>query len=77
MTIYNYIQGVILILLGKYHEKYERYGKMFKTKVVWFREGHKVVSLTNLILLVHSVVGNRISLLCKRRALLIYILVRH
>jgi len=43
---YSYTVCPILTFESKYLEKYKRYEKMFKTKVVEFRERHKVVSLT-------------------------------
>jgi len=30
---------------GKHLDKYGRYGKMFQIEVVWFRGGHKMISL--------------------------------
>jgi len=42
---YEYTGYFILIAPGKYLEKYGNYEKMFRTKVVWFRGGHKIVTL--------------------------------
>jgi len=43
-TYYKYTGCFILIAPGKYLEKYGNYEKMFRTKVVWFLEGHKIVT---------------------------------
>jgi len=42
---YIYTGCFILIAPGEYLEKYGNYEKMFRTKVVWFRGGHKIITL--------------------------------
>jgi len=45
VTPSTYTGCFILIAAGKYLEKYGNYEKMFRTKVVWFRGGHEIVTL--------------------------------
>lgn len=43
--LYIYTGCFILILPGKYFEKFRRYKKMIRIKVLWLREGHKMVQM--------------------------------
>jgi len=41
----EYTGCLILNNALKFLEKYDKYGKMFQTKAVWFRGGHKTIPL--------------------------------